>query len=72
MLDDRAVPDTADPEADAPVECLDDQTVMYNDISDATGTVTVTNTFDEEPPPAVDSAAVAPAGVVAARPAFTG
>ena len=59
------------------MECLDDQTVMYNDSSGATGTVTVTNTFDEEPPPAVDPAAVAPAavapaGVVAARPAFTG
>jgi len=37
-----------------------------------TCTVTATNTFDEEPPPAVDPTAFAPAGVVAARPAFTG
>ena len=74
------VPDGAAPDADVPyvpVQCLDDQTVDYNDISGATGTVTVTNTFEEEPPPAVAPAAAAPAaaapaGVVAARPAFTG
>src|SRR5262245_19108873 len=33
------------------VECVDDQTVFFGDIVLATGTITVTNTFEEEPPP---------------------
>lgn len=59
--------DAAEPEFIAPVECVDDQTVAFQDVTGAEGTVTVTNTF--APPPAAEAA---PAGVVAARPAFTG
>jgi hypothetical protein len=70
VTDDSATP--AEPE---PVECTDDQTVEFHYIAGATGTVTVTNTF-EEPPPVEPPPAAAPAaaqtGVVAARPAFTG
>jgi hypothetical protein len=49
-----------------PAQCTDDQTVVFDDVSGAQGTVTVTNTFDEPPSDA------APAGLVAARPTFTG
>jgi hypothetical protein len=52
-----------------PVKCLDDQTVHFDDIIGAEGTITVTNTFEPEPEPETAPAA---AGVVAARPAFTG
>jgi hypothetical protein len=54
--------------------CVNDQTVAF-DISDAggVGSITITNTFEPEPPPpAVEPAAAAPAGVVAATPTFTG
>lgn len=55
------------------VECTDDQTVLFHQVADAEGTVTVTNTFEEviadDVAPAADAA---PAGVVAARPSFTG
>jgi hypothetical protein len=61
------------------VECIDDQTVGFGQLMAADGTadyeigaeatVTVTNTFEPEPEPETAPAA---AGVVAARPAFTG
>jgi hypothetical protein len=54
-----------------PVQCTDDQTVVFDDILGAQGTVTVTNTFEPEPEPEPEPEA-APAGVVAARPTFTG
>jgi hypothetical protein len=63
-----------------PAECIDDQTVGFGqtmaadetadyEIIGAEATVTVTNTFEPEPEPETAPAA---AGVVAARPAFTG
>ena len=57
-----------------PVSCLDDQTVQFMDIDLAVGTVTVTNTFAEDPEPEAEAEAAeaAVAGIVSARPAFTG
>jgi hypothetical protein len=55
------------------VECTDDQTVVFHEVGEAKGTVTVTNTFQEVIPDDVAPAAdAAPSGVVAARPSFTG
>jgi hypothetical protein len=53
------------------VDCVDNQTVVFGEVSGAEGTVTVTNTFEPEPEPEPEPEAAA-AGVVAARPAFTG
>jgi hypothetical protein len=65
-----------------PAECIDNQTVGFGQlmaadetaddkIIGASATVTVTNTFEPEPEPEPETAPAA-AGVVAARPAFTG
>jgi hypothetical protein len=61
----------AAPDAAPGASCLDDQTVVFEDVVGAEGTVMVTNTFEPELEAQPDSAARAP-GVVAARPAFTG
>ena len=61
---------TADDEGNGfvPAECLDDQTVHFDDVLGASGTITVTNTFEEDPPPPPDVVA----DVVTATPPFTG
>ncbi len=59
------------PPAPVFVECVDSQTVHFYDISGAEATFTVTNTFEEPPPPDVAPDDVA-ADVVAATPPFTG
>lgn len=58
-------------EGPALVSCLDDQTVRYDEVVGAEGTITVTNTF-EEPPPVVDDDDVVDDDVVTATPPFTG
>lgn len=49
-----------------PAQCSDDQTAVFGDFTGAEATFTVTNTYEPAP------ADPAPAGAVAARPAFTG
>ncbi len=60
----------------APAVCLDDQTVSFDNIGGAEGTITVTNTFAEPPPPPPpvvdDDDDVVDDGVVTATPPFTG
>ena len=51
-----------------PVECIDDQTVHFDEVLAASGTITVTNLFEEEPPPPPEVVA----DVVTATPPFTG
>jgi hypothetical protein len=64
-------------EATMDTTCVNDRTVAF-DVSDAggVGSITITNTFEPEPPPGVGGAApdaaAAPPGAVAAQPAFTG
>ena len=60
-------------EGQSQIQCVDDQTVYYGEIVDAQGTITVTNTFEElpPPPPDVEPDDVVP-DVVNASPSFTG
>ncbi|HYF47067.1 MAG TPA: hypothetical protein VD926_12700 [Acidimicrobiales bacterium] len=60
-------------EGDSQLECVDDQTVFFGDVALANGTITVTNSFEETPPPPpdVDPDDVEPE-VVVASPSFTG
>jgi len=56
-------------------ECTDSQTVDFGEVSGETVVITVTNTFEPEPEPEPErepEQEAAPAGVVAARPTFTG
>ncbi len=70
-IDDQTVRFNYAPCSTAPAEACAGPTELIVEVL-ASGTITVTNTFEEEPPPDVAPDDVAADGVVAATPPFTG